>query len=55
MKNIKNIHKIIEKDCFLAKILTEKETTKDQEKQKGGGAYQGRGAYQGQYGRLLVQ
>ena len=35
--------KIIEKDCFLAKILIENETKKDQERQKRGGRLLGQG------------
>ena len=34
MKNVKNMHKIIGKDCFLAKTFIGKETKKDQERQK---------------------
>ena len=46
MKNVKNMHKIIEKDCFLAKTFIGKETKKDQERQKkGGGALIGAGAH----------
>ena len=44
MKNVKNMHKIIEKDCFLAKTFIGKETKKDQERQKkGGGRLLGQG------------
>ena len=45
MKNVKNMHKIIEKDCFLAKTFIGKETKKDQERQKKGGALIRAGAH----------
>ena len=39
------MHKIIEKDSFLAKTFIEKETKKDQERQKKGGALIRAGAH----------
>ena len=36
--NSRNMQKIIKKNCFLAKTLTGRETKKDQERQKRGGA-----------------
>ena len=45
MEIARNMQKIIKKDCFLAKTLTGRETKKDQERQKRGGALIRAGAH----------
>ena len=45
MENARNMQKIIEKDCFLAKTFMKKEAKKDQERQKRGGALIRAGAH----------
>ena len=45
MEIARNMQKIIKKDCFLAKTLTGRETKKDQERLKRGGALIRAGAH----------